>query len=53
MSSQKEGLWDDPKKAEKVLKELKYWTDLEEKWISLSQKAKDVEEFSQMVSEED
>lgn len=49
--SKQEGLWDDPKKAEKVLKELKYWTDLGETWESLSAKAKDLEELSQMVEE--
>lgn len=50
--SKQEGLWDDPKKAEKVLKELKYWTDLEEKWNSLLAKANDLEELSQMVEED-
>ncbi len=45
-------MWDDPKKAEKVLKELKYWTDLEEKWLTLSQKAKDLEELAGMIEED-
>ena len=49
--SKQEGLWDDPKKAEKVLKELKYWTDLEAAWQELSAQAQDLEELSQMVEE--
>lgn len=49
--SRQEGLWNDPKKAEKILKELKYWQDLEEKWNSLSSKAKDLEELNQMIEE--
>lgn len=44
-------MWDDPKKAEKVLKELKYWTDLEDVWKGLSAKAKDIEELGHMVEE--
>ncbi|MFH0837956.1 MAG: peptide chain release factor 2 [Patescibacteria group bacterium] len=50
-SKQKE-LWNAPKKAEKVLKELKYWTDLEETWRELSAKAKDIEELGRMVEED-
>ncbi len=49
--SRQEGLWDDPKNAEKVLKELKYWTNLEETWNSLSSKANDLQELDQMVEE--
>jgi len=44
-------LWNDPKRAEKVLKELKYWTDLEALWQELLSKAKDLEELSQMIEE--
>lgn len=49
--SKQEGLWDNPKKAEKVLKELKYWTDMENLWQGLSAKAKDLEELSGMVED--
>lgn len=42
-------LWKDPKKAEKILKELKYWKDLVEKWNTLRQKAEDLSELSQMI----
>ncbi len=49
--SKQEGLWDAPKKAEKILKELKYWTDLEETWNGLSSKANDLQELIQMVEE--
>jgi peptide chain release factor 2 len=46
-------LWDHPKKAEKTLKELKYWQELKGKWRSLSQKADDIEELLTMISEDD
>lgn len=34
-----------------MLKELKYWTDLEEKWTALSKKVEDLEELEGMVEE--
>jgi len=50
-ASQAEGLWDNPKKAEKVLKEFKFWTDLEEKWQNIEQKVNDLEELSNLMEE--
>ena len=44
-------MWDNPKKAEKVLKELKYWADLEENWAAISKKADDLAELGEMVEE--
>lgn len=52
MGSEQEGLWNNPKKAEKVLKELKYWTDLEEKWNTLAAQAKDLKELDEMTEED-
>ncbi|MBN2306688.1 peptide chain release factor 2 [Candidatus Peregrinibacteria bacterium] len=49
--SQQKGLWNDQKSAEKVLKELKYWTDLEALWQGLSAKVKDLQELDEMVEE--
>lgn len=49
--SSQEGFWDDKQKAERVLKELKYWTDLSEKWNQIRQKRVDLEEFSGMIDE--
>ncbi len=46
-----ENLWDDPKKAEKILKELKYWTDLEAKWEMISKRVNDLSELLGMVDE--
>jgi len=34
------------------MKELKYWTDLEEKWNALAASAKDLQEFSEMTEED-
>lgn len=45
-------MWNNPKKAEKVLKELKRWTDLEEQWNSLSSAVKDLQELSEMTPED-
>ncbi|MBN1258845.1 peptide chain release factor 2 [Candidatus Peregrinibacteria bacterium] len=45
-------LWDNPKKAEAILKELKYWTNLLEKWTAIKKRRDDLEELSGMVSEE-
>ncbi len=49
--SKEEGLWDNPKRAEKILKSLKYWTDLEETWKDLDKKASDLQELGEMVEE--
>ncbi|MBU0577891.1 peptide chain release factor 2 [Patescibacteria group bacterium] len=46
------GIWDNPKKAEVILKELKYWTDLDEKWQKIKQKMEDIQELSKMVTPE-
>ena len=45
-------LWNDPKKAESVLKEGKYWTDLGGRWKSISTRIRDLEELSSMVDPE-
>ena len=45
-------LWDNPKKAEGILKELKYWSDLDEKWKNIKQKAEDVEALSNMIDQD-
>jgi len=45
-----EGLWDNPKKAEVILKELKYWTDLGEKWQEIKQKSEDLLSLEEIVS---
>jgi peptide chain release factor 2 len=47
------GFWDDPKKAEPVLKELKYWTQLDEKWQDIRQKADDLKALEEMVDPDD
>jgi len=44
------GFWDKPKKAEPVLKELKYWTDLDKKWQEIRQKSEDLKALEEMVS---
>jgi len=46
------GLWDNPKKAEAILKELKYWTQLSDRWNAIKKRRDDLEELSGMVSEE-
>lgn len=46
-----EGLWDDRKNAEKVLKELKYWENLSEKWGDIKKKRDDLEELVSLVDE--
>lgn len=49
--SSKEGFWNDREKAESVLKELKYWTNLTEQWNTISQKRNDLEDLSDMIDE--
>lgn len=49
--SSAEGLWDDRKNAEKVLKELKYWENLSEKWEDIKKKRDDLEELASLVDE--
>ncbi|MBU0650427.1 PCRF domain-containing protein, partial [bacterium] len=49
-SSSVEGLWDDPKKAEGILKELKYWTDVDEKWQEIRQKSEDLKSLEEMIN---
>jgi len=46
-----ESLWDDPKKAEKILKELKYWTDLDEKWQGILRRTNELVELLEMIDE--
>jgi len=46
-----EGFWDDRKNAEKVLKELKYWTNLADKWDEIKRKRDSLEELASMVDE--
>lgn len=50
-ASRQEGLWNDPKKAEKILKALKYWTELENTWKTLEKRASDLHELSGMMDE--
>lgn len=49
--SSTEGFWDDKKKAEKILKELKYWENLINIWKGIKDKREDLEEFSKLVDE--
>ncbi len=44
--------WSDPKKAEPILKELKYWSQLEETWNSIRKRKEDLEELSQILEGE-
>lgn len=44
------GFWNDPKKAEPILKELKYWTHLDEKWQEIKQKTDDLQTLEEMVN---
>lgn len=44
------GFWDDPRKAEPVLKELKHWTHLDETWQEIKQKADDLQTLEEMVA---
>lgn len=51
-ASSKEGFWDDRKKAEVVLKEVKYWTHLTEQWGDIQKKRDDLAELSEILDEE-
>jgi peptide chain release factor 2 len=44
-----EGLWDKPKRAEAILKELKFYADLLEKWEGIKHRINDLEELSGMT----
>jgi peptide chain release factor 2 len=46
-------LWDNPKKAEEILKELKYWNDLEERWKNIKTKSEDIVSLSEIINEDD
>lgn len=48
-ASSVEGFWDNKEKAERVLKELKFWTALSETWEGIQKKRNDLEEFSEMI----
>ena len=50
--SSQPGFWNDKNKAEKVLKELKFWTKLEEQWKKIDNKKKDLGELSELVDQE-
>lgn len=50
-ASSVEGFWDDKEKAERVLKELKYWTNLTEKWGDIKKRQADLEELSEIADE--
>lgn len=44
-------MWDDPKAAERVLKELKYWTELKEKWDDINGKRQYLDELQGVLDE--
>ena len=46
-----EGIWNDRKNAEKILKELKYWTSLAEKWDEIKKKLEEVIGLSGLIDE--
>jgi len=45
-------LWDKPKRAEAVLKELKFYADLLEKWDDIKRRISDLDDLSTMVDPE-
>lgn len=51
-ASSREGFWDDREKAKKVLKEVKYWTHLTDRWEDIRKKRTDVEELNQLIEGE-
>ncbi len=50
--SNQEGFWDDRSRAERVLKELKYWTTLSERWNDIRAKRNDLEELAALIEDE-
>lgn len=52
-TSSKEGFWDDREKAEAVLKEVKYWTNLTEKWEDIRRKRADLEELNELTEDDE
>ncbi len=52
-ASSVEGFWDNRDKAERILKEVKYWTHLIETWDKIRQKAKDLEDLEKIINPED
>lgn len=46
-----EGFWDNRKKAEQILKRVKYWADLAEKWGKIQKKRSDLEELQELIDE--
>lgn len=51
-NSTQEGLWDDPKKAEGILKELKYWERLKNNWQEIQLKKEYLQELAGLIDEE-
>ena len=51
-ASSQEGFWDDREKAERVLKDLKYWEGLVNTWTDIQKKRLDLEELSDMIDED-
>lgn len=52
-ASSVEGFWNDRDKAERILKELKYWSHLIDTWAAIGEKRKDLEEFGTLVNTEE
>jgi peptide chain release factor 2 len=48
-----EGFWDNRDKAERILKDVKYWTNLVESWEKIRQKGKDLIELEKIINPED
>lgn len=51
--SSQPGFWQNQAKAEAILKELKYWTKLQEKWADIAQKRTDLETLSGLANPEE
>ena len=45
-------LWDNPKKAEVILKDLKYWVNFRDKWANIKQKSEDLKILEKMVHQD-
>ncbi len=52
-ASSVEGLWDNRDKAERILKEVKYWTNLIEAWQKIGQKGKDLVDLEKIINTDD